>query len=83
MKSTIEERLQVLAPTQLEVMDDSHQHIGHAGSQNGGQHFTIIISAPCLNGLNRIDAHRKIYTLLADLIPHPIHALRIVNANSG
>lgn len=77
MKATIEERLQVFEPTHLEVIDDSDQHIGHAGSKSGGKHYTVIISAKSFNGLNRIEAHRKIYAALSDLIPHPIHALRI------
>lgn len=65
------------SPVYLEVIDDSNQHVGHAGYRNGGRHFTIIISAAKFLTLSRLDAHRKIYALFDDLIPDEIHALRI------
>ena len=34
-----------LAPTQLEIRDDSAMHIGHAGAREGG-HFHVTITAP-------------------------------------
>jgi len=73
----ITERLQVLSPTHLEVLDESVAHVGHAGHQGGGRHFAVIITADCLKPLSRVAAHRKIYDLFNDLIPHEIHALRI------
>lgn len=75
----IYERLQhAFSPTQLEVIDDSHKHIGHAGSQDGAGHFTVRIHATMFVGLSRVETHKRIYQVLADLIPHQIHALRIV-----
>ena len=68
---------QTFSPTFLEVIDESDQHIGHAGHQGGGRHFAIKITAPCFNALTRIEAHRRIYQLFDDLIPHTIHALKI------
>ncbi len=68
---------QALSPTHLEVLDESANHVGHAGHQGGGRHFAIIISAPSLSQLKRVAAHRKIYLLFNDLIPDEIHALRI------
>lgn len=65
------------SPTQLEVIDESDQHVGHAGHQGGGRHFAIIIAAQSLQGLTRVAAHQQIYALFADLMPHTIHALRI------
>lgn len=76
--SMITQRLEnALSPHHLIVKDESDQHIGHAGHQAGGRHFAIEISAACLQHLSRVAAHRKIYALFSDLIPHPIHALRI------
>lgn len=66
------------SPDYLEVLDESDQHIGHAGHGGGGRHFAVIISAPCLKSVPRVEAHRKIYSLFADMIPDQIHALRIV-----
>jgi BolA protein len=74
----IKHRLQTaFSPSYLEVLDESDQHIGHAGHQGGGRHFAIIISADSLNALTRVEAHRKIYALFTDLIPEQIHALKI------
>lgn len=68
-----------LAPTFLEVIDESDDHIGHAGHRlgGGGSHFAIAISAESLKGLSRVEAHRKVYSLFEDMMPEPIHALRI------
>jgi len=80
---TIRTRLQqAFSPTHLEVLDESHQHIGHAGSQGGAGHYAIVITATCFAGLSRVEIHRKIYAVLADLIPHEIHALRISSSLS-
>ncbi len=74
----ITERLQkAFSPSQLQVIDDSEKHKGHAGSAGGAGHYTIIISAPCLANLSKVAAHRKIYEVLNDMIPHEIHALQI------
>lgn len=64
-------------PDQLEIIDDSDKHIGHAGHAGGGRHFTIIICSTKLNKLPRVHAHREVYALLSDLIPNEIHALAI------
>lgn len=76
--SIIHSRLQqAFSPTDLEVIDESDQHIGHAGHQGGGRHFAIVITAECFNNLTRIEAHKQIYALLTDLMPDQVHALRI------
>jgi BolA protein len=74
----IEDRITAaLAPTQLKVIDESDQHIGHAGHQGGGRHFALEISAACLQNISRVAAHRKIYALFTDMMPEQIHALKI------
>jgi len=74
----ISERLNTaFSPSQLDVIDDSDKHIGHAGHGGGGRHFTVVISAPCFKGMSRVESHRKIYAVFDDLIPDEIHALRI------
>lgn len=79
MINLIKERLQAaFSPTELEVINDSHKHIGHAGSKDGAGHFTVKIRASCFVGVSRIETHRQIYRVLADLIPHKIHAISIV-----
>lgn len=77
--SMIQSRLrQAFLPTFLEVVDESHQHIGHTAYQGGQRHFAIIISADIFKNCSRIEAHRKIYALFTDMIPRQIHALRII-----
>jgi BolA protein len=68
---------QAFSPTYLEVMDESDQHIGHAGHQGGGRHFSIAITAACFKQMTRIESHRMIYSLFTDLMPEQIHALKI------
>lgn len=75
----IRKRLQdSLYPSYLEVIDDSAQHIGHAGAQGGAGHFTVVISSPAFKDQTPVACHRLIYQAVTDLIPHEIHALRIV-----
>lgn len=77
-KELIHDRLQrAFSPSILEVIDESDQHIGHAGHQGGGRHFAVIIAANEFAGLSRIEIHRKIYAVLADMMPDQVHALRI------
>jgi len=65
------------SPTNLEVIDDSHKHRGHAGSANGAGHYTVKIFANCFKDKSRVAVHREIYQVLSDLIPDEIHALCI------
>jgi len=65
-----------LAPTELEVRDDSALHAGHAGAREG-RHFSVQIVSPRFNGLSRVARHRLVYDSLHALIPRGIHALAI------
>ncbi|MCB2069652.1 MAG: BolA family transcriptional regulator, partial [Ottowia sp.] len=44
-----------LTPTELEVLDESWQHAGHAGANGSGfgTHFRVRIASPRFAGLNR------------------------------
>lgn len=66
------------APHTLDVVDESEQHRGHAGWQEGGEtHFRIRIGARAFDGQSRLARHRAIHAALgADLIGR-IHALAI------
>ncbi|WP_303809956.1 BolA family transcriptional regulator [Sandarakinorhabdus limnophila] len=75
-----------LAPSHLEVIDDSHQHHGHAGHRgdDAESHFTVKISAASFAGQSRIARQRAVYAALGDLVaPDRIHALRIVASAPG
>ncbi len=73
----LKNRLQPLAPTTLEVIDESHHHIGHAGAKDGASHFRLRIASEQFKGKNTLTCHRLIYAQVGDLIPFPIHALAI------
>ena len=69
-KNLIETRLQhALAPSMLKVIDESHQHIGHAGAKGGASHFAVEVVSTKFEGLSLIKRHQLIYGALEDLIP--------------
>ena len=70
------ERLQ---PTQLEVIDESADHAGHAGASATGQgsHMRVRIASPLLTPLSRVQRHRLVYDSLQDFIDRGLHALAI------
>jgi BolA protein len=77
LEEMIRERLSRLAPESLEVFDDSHEHVGHAGARDGGGHFQLVIVAREFTGKSAVARHRLVYDALSDLMPKQIHALAI------
>jgi BolA protein len=74
----IRERLtNALAPTRLEITDDSSQHRGHAGAASGGGHFSVTIVSEKFNNQSMIQRHRLVYLAVNDMMPAEIHALSI------
>lgn len=74
--SLLQERLNTLHPSKLEIRDDSALHKGHKGNAGGG-HFSVTIESSLFNGKSTIIRHRLIYQAVGDLIPSRIHALSI------
>lgn len=70
---------EVLAPTQLEVIDESASHAGHAGAgaEGYGTHFRVRISSPLFDGRSRVARHRLVYDALHDYVARGLHALAI------
>ena len=69
---------QALAPTHLDVRNDSDRHRGHAGHDGSGEsHFSVEIVSPRFTGMNRVDRQRAVNAALADLLEQRIHALAI------
>ena len=68
-----------LAPTQLDVIDESADHMGHAGS-NGlghGTHFRVRIGSAAFAGKSRVAQHRLVYDALQKFTDAGLHALAI------
>lgn len=79
VETKIRERLMIaLEPIRLDVLNESHQHAGHASSPGTGEsHFRVLIVSPRFAGRSRVQRHRMVTDELADLMRGPIHALAI------
>jgi len=65
-------------PQVLEVYDESDQHIGHAGHREEGEsHFRVVIAAPELGAMTRINRHRAVHNALGKELVGRIHALAL------
>jgi len=76
MKARLEE---LLAPTLVEVIDESFQHAGHAGADGSGYgtHFRVRIASPMFAGRSRVARHRLVYDALQVFVDRGLHALAI------
>ena len=72
-------RLQAaLAPTAIELIDDSEAHRGHAGhDERGESHFSLTIESAAFTGKSRVERQRLVYAALGDLMRERVHALTI------
>ncbi|RQO52846.1 BolA family transcriptional regulator [Variovorax sp. KBW07] len=70
---------EALAPTQLEVIDESGAHAGHAGAnaEGRGTHFRVRIASPLFAGKPRVARHRLVYDALQVFIAQGLHAIAI------
>jgi BolA protein len=76
----LHERLsELLAPTALEVIDESAAHAGHAGADGTGfgTHFRVRIASPQFAGKPKVACHRLVYDALRPFIDRGLHALAI------
>jgi BolA protein len=76
------------APSRLDIVDDSHRHIGHAGhpggaGQGGETHFTVTVVSAAFAGLSRIARQRLVYETLADELAGGVHALSLTTLAPG
>jgi BolA protein len=66
-----------LQPTELNIIDESARHAGHAGAASGGGHFIVDIVASAFNDKTLIQRHRLVYDAVDDIMHSEIHALSI------
>ena len=66
-----------LHPTELDIVDESARHAGHAGAASGGGHFIVNIVATAFNDKTLIQRHRLVYDAVDDIMHREIHALSI------
>jgi BolA protein len=73
-----------LAPEQLKVIDESHQHHGHAGWREGGEtHFRVEIVSAAFAAKSRLERHRLVNAALSEELAGSVHALAIVARAPG
>ncbi|MEL6126394.1 MAG: BolA family protein [Pseudomonadota bacterium] len=69
---------EAFAPRELEVIDESHLHAGHAGAPDGGQsHFRVRMRGEAFAGQSRVARQRAVYAALKEEMAGPIHALAL------
>jgi BolA family transcriptional regulator, general stress-responsive regulator len=69
---------EAFAPDQLEIVDESEGHRGHAGYQEGGEsHFRVTIRAAAFASMGRVERHRAVHAALGPAVIARIHALAL------
>lgn len=67
-----------LAPSRLDVVDDSHKHAGHVGARPEGEtHFSVEIVSAAFEGVSRVERQRMVYDILREELAGPVHALAL------
>ncbi len=81
LQARLQERL---APSRLEVIDESADHAGHAGAgaEGFGTHFRVRIASEQFSGLSRVARHRLVYDALHEFTARGLHALAIETLDS-
>ncbi len=75
VQQSIEQKLQQqLAPTFLEIENESHQHNVPPGSES---HFKVTIVSSQFQNVSSVKRHQQIYQILADELNGPVHALSL------
>jgi BolA protein len=74
----IEARLrEKLDASDVQVVDESHKHVGHAGAASGAGHFRVTVVSPRFAGLSLVQAQRLVYEAVGEMMDAEIHALAI------
>ena len=75
MRQKLTERF---APVELEIIDESHRHAGHAGARPQGEtHFAVTITSAAFAGLTRVARHRLVYDVVGQELAERVHALSL------
>ncbi len=80
----IRRRLETLRPLRVELVDESGNHVGHAGAAPGGNtHWKLTIVSELFAGKPTVARHRMVYQAPGDLMQNPIHALAVAARAPG
>ena len=73
----IRQKLAVLEPEAIEILDESARHAGHEGAKSGGGHYLLTIVSPQFIGKTAVARHRLVYDVLREMMHKNIHALSV------
>ena len=83
MAETVQQEIETLlraalAPTRLNVINDSASHSGHMGDDGSGEsHFSVVIESAQFTGKSRVERQRMVNRALGDIPGQRVHALAI------
>ena len=66
-----------LDPEQILLIDNSNLHTKHKSFDSNKCHLKLIIKSEKLKKMEKIDAHKVIFSILSDEMKDMIHALEI------
>tara|TARA_Y100000741_G_scaffold332954_1_gene289243 strand:- start:114 stop:365 length:252 start_codon:yes stop_codon:yes gene_type:complete len=66
-----------IKPENIILVDNSHLHTKHKFFNKNKLHLKIIIKSEKLKRMNKIDAHKEVFSILKDEMKNNIHALEI------
>ena len=66
-----------LSPEQISLIDNSYLHTKHKSYASNKFYLKLIIKSKKLKNMEKIDAHRAIFSILNDEMKNKIHALEI------
>lgn len=67
MLQKIEQALQSLSPSHLEVIDESHMH-----SRGQETHYKAVIVSPVFTGLTKVKRQQQVYAALQGCMPYAL-----------
>ncbi len=75
-RSRIEAELRErLAAIHVEVVDESHLHVGHVGAREGGGHFRAVVVSARFENESPVQRQRLVYSALEKVMGNEVHAL--------
>ena len=75
---TVKEKINnKLNPEKIILIDNSNLHVKHKSFDSNKFHLKIIIESEKLRKINKVEAHKKIFSILKDEMNNKIHALEI------
>ena len=68
---------EAINPENIILIDNSNLHKKHKSFDLNKFHLKIIIESKVLKKMNKIDAHKKVFSILKEEMKNKIHALEI------